>query len=228
MLELKHIEFTLVNVMPFNQRVHLRLAGFRGGTVPALKIDGRRVQGSREIARVLDEEWSDSPLVPADPAERARVLEAERWGEETLQPIPRRLARFGVAGRGDLRRWAAEQQRLPAARLMALLSAPIAWYYTRTVELDGRRANEAGVRADLRALSAVLDRVDQLLADGTLTTDPPNAATLQILASVRLLAGFADLREQLDRPCGTAALQLFPRYRVSMPPFLPKEWLPTG
>src|SRR5947209_10213289 len=109
MVLLKGVEFELVNVLPLNQRVHLRLAGFRGGTVPALKIDGRRVQGSREIARVLDEEWPDPPLVPADPAERARVLEAERWGEETLQPIPRRLARFGVAGRGDLRRWAAEQ-----------------------------------------------------------------------------------------------------------------------
>ena len=35
MLELKGVEFRLVNVLPLNQRVHMRLAGFGGGTAPA-------------------------------------------------------------------------------------------------------------------------------------------------------------------------------------------------
>src|SRR5436305_9865630 len=97
MLQLKGVEFELVNVQPLNQRVHMRLAGFSGGTVPAMKIDGQRVQGSRQIARVADELWPEPPLFPADPELRARVEEAERWGEERLQPIPRRLVRYGAA-----------------------------------------------------------------------------------------------------------------------------------
>src|SRR5579859_6299557 len=90
MLDLKGIDYDVVNVIPLNQRIHVRLAGFRGGTVPALKLDGRRIQGSRAIARALDERWPDPPLYPAAPALRARVEEAERWGDEQLQPIPRR------------------------------------------------------------------------------------------------------------------------------------------
>src|SRR5947209_11157339 len=97
MLELKQVDYELVNVLPMTQRLHLRLAGFSRGTVPALKLDGRRVQGSREIARVLDESWPDPPLFPADPEQRRRVEEAERWGEEQLQPVARRIGRFGAA-----------------------------------------------------------------------------------------------------------------------------------
>lgn len=97
MLDLKGAEYAVVKVLPLNQRAHLRLAGFRGGTVPALKLDGRKIQGSRQISRALDERWPDPPLFPADPELRRRVEEAERWGDEEFQPIPRRLFRFGVA-----------------------------------------------------------------------------------------------------------------------------------
>jgi glutathione S-transferase len=58
MVELKGVEFELVNVLPLTQRMHVRIAGFRGRTVPALNVDGRRIQGSRQIARVLDELWA--------------------------------------------------------------------------------------------------------------------------------------------------------------------------
>ena len=54
MLDLKGVEYELTEVLPGPQRIHLRLVGFRGGTVPALKLDGRRVQGSRGIARALE------------------------------------------------------------------------------------------------------------------------------------------------------------------------------
>src|SRR5919204_6367028 len=152
MLDLKRIEYELVEVLPLNQRLHLRLAGFRAGTVPALKLDGRKLQGSRAIARAVDERWPEPPLLPTDPALRARVQEAERWGEEELQPVPRRLFRFGVANVAELRRWVARRQRLPAPDLAAVVMRPAVRYYARTIEADGRRASEAGVRADLAAL----------------------------------------------------------------------------
>src|SRR5205807_6405474 len=128
----------LVEVLPMNQRVHLRLAGFRGGTVPAVKLDGRKLQGSRNISRALDARWPDPPLFPADPALRARVEEAERWGEEQLQPIPRRLFRYGVARNPELRAWAVRTQRLPIAALTAHAIRPAVEWYVRTVEADGR------------------------------------------------------------------------------------------
>src|SRR5436309_7266982 len=66
MLDLKGLDYRLVDVVLLTQRVHLRLAGFRGGTVPALKLDERRVQGSRQIARVLHELQPEPPLFPPD------------------------------------------------------------------------------------------------------------------------------------------------------------------
>jgi glutathione S-transferase len=226
MLDLKGVEYELVDVLPLNQRVHLRMAGFRGGTVPALKLDGKRVQGSRQIARALDEFAPDPPLLPVEPELRARVEEAERWGDEVLQPVPRRIARFGATHELELRRWGAKSQRMPAAGLVARVSAPLVRYFARTVEADGRRATRAGVQADLAALPALLDRADRLLADGTLPTAPPNAATLQVLASVRLLDSFSDLHPYVgERPSALAAQELFPDYPGPLPAFLPPAWL---
>jgi glutathione S-transferase len=226
MIDLKGIEYELVDVIPLNQRIHLRLAGFRGGTVPAVKLEGQRIQGSREIARALDERWPEPPLFPADSAQRARVEEAERWGEEQLQPIPRRLFRYGVARNPELRQWVIQAQRLPIPGLTAQAIRPAIEWYVRTVEADGRRATEAGVRADLAALPALLDHVDRLIDDGTLTLDPPNAATLQIMASVNLMGRFADLAELVaSHACAEPARELFPRYRAELPPFLDSEWL---
>lgn len=227
MLELKGVSYERVNVLPLNQRLHLRVAGFRGGTVPAMKVDGRRIQGSRDIARALDELFPDPPLFPADPELRAKVEEAERWGDEQLQPVPRRIARFGAARNAWLREMIAERQSMPMPSLSARVSGPITGYYANTLEADGRRGDEQGVRADLAALPGLLDHADELLADGTLSTDPPNAATFQILATIRLLDAIEDLRGYLEgRPSLEAARALFPRYDPGLlPAFLPREWL---
>jgi hypothetical protein len=48
---------------------------------------------------------AERPLFPADPEQRARVEEAERWAEQVLQPVPRRLFRHlllaGTPGHGS-------------------------------------------------------------------------------------------------------------------------------
>ena len=228
MLDLKGVDYNVVNVMPLNQRLHLRVAGFHSGTVPALKIDGQRVQGSKWIARALDLRWPDPPMFPRDSEKRAPVEEAERWGERELQPIPRRLARFGAAHDMALRRWALEAQPIPGGELLARVIGPLINYYARTVETDGRRADEEGVRADLAALPGLLDRADALVGDGTLAIDPPNAASLQILSSVRALAAFSDLRElTAGRPCVAAAREVGfrPRELPTVPGFLTRGWL---
>jgi glutathione S-transferase len=154
------------------------------------------------------------------------VEEAERWGDEEFQPIPRRLFRFGVARFPKLRQWAVRNQGLPAPTVMAVAMQPVVGYYARTVEADGRRATEAGVRADLVALPRMLDRVDQLFADNTLTLDPPNAATLQILATTNALDAFSDLRDLVrSHACAEPAESLFGAYPVRLPKYFEPQWL---
>jgi glutathione S-transferase len=64
----KRIPHRLVRLMPGLHPVLLRFAGFEGFTVPALELDGRKVQGSGRIARVLDEISPHRPLFsPTDP-----------------------------------------------------------------------------------------------------------------------------------------------------------------
>jgi len=137
--------------------------------------------------------------------------------------------RYGAANDPGLRRWAASRAPAPLRELVARSIGPVIHYYARTLELDGRRANEAGVREALAALPELLDHTDELVADGTLTLDPPNAAALQILVTVRSLESLEDLRPYVaSRPSAVAARELFPRYAGSVPPFLPASWLPAA
>jgi len=224
MLELKGIEFEPVEVMPGMQRIHLRLAGFRHGTVPAVKLDGRRVQGSRQISRALEELAPEPPLFPSDPVLRTRVEDAEAWGAQELQPVPRRIIRWGIVHDMALRRWLARESKLPMPDLAARTSGPAARYYARVVGAD-----EAAVRRDLIALPRLLERADALIEDGTLSTDQPSAATLQVLSSVRALDSFTDLAGLVaGHPASAAARELFPAFSEPIPSFLPEEWLPSG
>jgi glutathione S-transferase len=221
MLDLKGLEVQEVKVLPGMQRVHLRLAGFRGGTVPALKLDGRRVQGSRQIARVLEQFQPEPSLFPSDPERRRLADEAERWGEEELQDVPRRIFRWGLAHHVELRRWLSSVSGLPAPGLVARLSGLNARYFANLVDAD-----EATVRGDVDRLSGLLDQADRLIQDGVLTTDPPNAAALQVLSSIRSLDGFSDLHEHVSKhACADAAAHLFPDMPGPVPPFMPVEWL---
>jgi glutathione S-transferase len=218
MLELKGVDHELVHVLPGNQRIHLRLAGFRGGTVPALKLDGHRIQGSMAIARELDAIAPDPPLFPADPTERARVEEAERWGDSELQPVPRRILRWAMTKDAGLRRWLAETDgRLPLPAVAGRLTAPVSLYYARVVGADEEHA-----RRDIAELPRVLDRIDALMAEGVIGGDPPNAATLQIMCTVRSLLGFSDFEEQVGaRSFAPLARELFPHFpEAQVPPFV--------
>ena len=86
MLELKRVD-----LVPVLSKGILRAAGFPGVTVPALILDGKRVQGTGAIARALDAAVPEPALLPPEPEQRAKVEAAERWGDEVLQPIPRRV-----------------------------------------------------------------------------------------------------------------------------------------
>jgi glutathione S-transferase len=203
----KRIPHRLVTLMPGLHPLLVRLAGFDGFTVPALELDGQKVQGSRRIARFLDEVRPDPPLFPAEPEQRARVEEAEHWGERAFQPVPRRLFRHLLLTSEAARDWMGrEVMHIPAPRVMVVFFMPA---IRRLAQIS--RADEAQVREDIAQLPELLDVVDGLIADGTIGAAEPNAADFQILASVGVLRAFADLGPQVrGRPCEAAARRLYP------------------
>jgi glutathione S-transferase len=212
-LELKGIPFKRVELLP---PLHAPIQRLRFGarTVPGLRIDGERISGSRAILERLDELRPDPPLHPADPEARARVEEAERWGDEVLQSAARRLSWQVISRRPDVMPSYAAGSRYampaPLAKLAARSMAP--------VERRMNKATDDALAADLRDLPANLDRVDAWIGEGVLGGDPPNAADLQIAPSVRLLMTIGDVRPMLaGRPAEQLALRLFPDWAGEAP-----------
>lgn len=218
MLDMKGVDYELVHVLPGNQRIHLRMAGFRSGTVPALKIDGRKVQGSTNIARELEAFAPDPPLYPHDPEQRRSVEEAEHWGDAEFQDVPRHIFRYALSKDAGLRRWLAEVDgSMPLPGPASRVTGPVSMYYARAV---GATAGQA--RKDVAQLPSHLDRVDELFAEKVLTREQPNAATLQVLCTVRALLGMSDFEEQVGaRSFAPLARELFPHFPPQqVPPFV--------
>jgi glutathione S-transferase len=221
MLDRKGIPYKRVDLMPVISKGLLRAMRFPGNTVPALKLDGERVQGSREIARELDRLRPEPPLFPADPDLRVKVEEAEAWGD-TFQQKPRRFSW-----------WALKRDRAPMASYAegARLGVPVGLAVKTggPIVSAAARLNEAtdeNVRADLASLPADLDRIDQWIADGVMGGGEPNAADFQIAPSVRLAMTLDDLRPYIEqRPAGRLAMQVISDFPGRTPPVLPPEWL---
>ncbi len=192
-------------------------AGFKPTTVPALKLDGRRVQGSLAIVQALEEAVRSPSLYPAEPVARAAVEAAELWGERVLQPLPRRLIRRTLVMSHAQRRWFAQVGTpLPAPGVVAVALAPASRVFAR---LAG--ASAAQISADLAAVDGLLDHVDALLAAGTLGGESVNAADCQIAPSVRMLSAFGDLQPTVARHADAVAwaTRLVPEY-PAIPPVL--------
>lgn len=222
MLEQKGIDYRRRDLIPVISRLAVRAARFPGVTVPALKIDGERIQGSRDIARALDRLVPDPPFFPADPEARAAVEEAERWGDENLQAPARRILWNALRrDRSPLASFSQGARLGVPVNLAVKTGGPI-------VALAARfnKADDEAVKADLAGLPAMLDKIDAWIADGVLGADPPNAADLQIATSVRLLMSLDDVRPALtSRPAGQLAQRVVPDYPGEVPPILPADWL---
>ena len=193
--------------------------GFQTMTVPALKIDGRRVQGSRDISRALEELEPQPPLFPGDGERRRAVEHAERFGEE-LQDIARRLV-LGASRRDprvftDVYRhaspWMRPMQRVSRAPMVRLATA-------------GHRATDRAASEDLCALPELLDRIDAWIAGGLLDGVQRNAADLQIATAIALLLCFADLAPFIEgRPAARLA-RLVPEHPDAIASTFPEAWL---
>jgi glutathione S-transferase len=214
-----------VDLLPLSQQMIGPLR-YGGDTVPGLRIDGERLAGSRTIMRRLDTLVPDPSLLPplSDAVARARVLEAERWGDEVLQAVPRRLLDAAFLRLPACMESYAGDAKLPLPRALLRPALPI------TAKLMARRnhAEDEKAKADLTALPAQLDHIDAWIADGVLGGEQPNAADLQIGSSIRLLMTLGDVRPLIE---GRPALRLtgwFEPQAGEVPAgTLPAQWLPA-
>jgi glutathione S-transferase len=220
--ELKGVDVRVVELPPPSHAVLMRL-GFPGRTVPGVRFaDGERVQGSTKILRALERRVPEPRLFTSP-----EVKEAERWGEEVLQPIARRVLWPAFGRHPEAIYDFQEGQRAPKLpRRVVLAVAP-------AIVAAERRLNQAtdeAARADLQALPDHLDRIDAWLADGLLGGEGPNAADLQIAPTLGLLATVGDVRALIaGRPAEAFASRWFEPPPGAIPAgVLPPEWLPAA
>ncbi len=222
MLEAKGIPYKRTDLMPVVSKGALRVLGFPGNTVPALKLDGRKVQGTGEIARELDRLRPEPQLVPTDPQQRAAVEEAESFGDTDLQEPIRAILWWALRKDKEPLRSYSEGAKLGIPIGLALkTAAPIVAAAARLNE-----ATDENVRRGLAALPAMLQRIDDWIEAGVIGGEQPNIADFQIAPSLRLAMTLDDLRPAIEpRPAGQLALRLVPDYPGTLPPVLPPAWL---
>ena len=201
MLEHKRIPWKVREMPPGVQKLTMRARGFPGDTVPAIKVNGTRVQTNRKIARFLDELRPDPQLVQA---ERGREIErTELFNDQTLQPLSRRL--LLAAGRRD-----------PSCGADGKLGPVLAYSNWRRRLSAGMAYRYFGVsdeieRLDLAALPGVLDQIDSMVDAGTLNGPDLNAADFEIAPSLALAAYREDIHEEVtSRPAWKLVERLLP------------------
>jgi glutathione S-transferase len=218
----KGISYKRTDLLPVVSWMVLKAFRFPEVTVPAAKIDGERVQGTRPIARALERAQPEPPLFPDDPERRAAVEEAERFGDEELQQRIReiflwsaRKDRSGLVGYLE-----GSKIGMPHG-LAARTAGPF-------IALDARSrgATDENVRKAIAALPGMLQRIDDWIEEGILGGEPPNAADLQIAPSLRLAMSLDDLRPAIEgRPAARLATRIVEHFPGRTPPVLPPEWL---
>jgi len=220
-LDLKGLAYERVVLAPGEHTASMEeLYGSGRTTVPGMLVDGEPVHGSRAILARLEELAPEPPLYPEAKAEA--VSEAERWGDEELQDLGRRLpwgamhfrpeamGTFGGGGPLD-----------PAGTDFAIKYVRASWkYHGITAE---RLAD------DLEGLPAKIDHIDSLAEDGVIGGEEPTAADLQIGSTVRVLLTLGDLRPLLEgRPAERIARRWFGDYSGEVPAgAFPAGWVPS-
>ena len=192
MLEHKGIPFRRVNFPPGPHRVLVRVLGFPGDRVPAVKFeDGRRAQGTRELPRVLDELVPEPRLVPEDP----RALEAEVWADEVLQQWARRMVASAGARNPD-----ALSGRGADGRLGVLLSSnDVQRRVAASAVLVVFRAYKQQQRDDRKRTGEILDQVDAWIDQGVLNGEQLRSPDFAVASSLALVEYIVALQPELRR-----------------------------
>ena len=190
-------------------------------TVPGMLVDGEPVHGSRPIMARSETLAPEPALFPAPIADEVR--EAERWGDDELQDLGRRLT------------WGALHFRPEALGTFGgaePLDGPGTDFAIRYVRASWKyhKITAAILADDLAGLPAKLDHVDELAQQGLIDGEAPTAADLQIGSTLRVLLTIGDLRPLIEGRAGErVARRWFPDYRGDVPAgAFPAGWVPRA
>ena len=214
-LKLKSVEYERVDFDLTGEHVAkmAELYGEGNTTVPGALFDGEPVHGSRAILARLDALVPDPPLYPSE-----AVREAERWGDEELQPLGRLFPWGALHFRPEAMGTMVEGGTPldPAGTDFAMRFVRASWKY--------HRISCERIASELAAFPAKIAHVQALLDDGVLGGS--NAADLQIAATLCVLGVVEDLRPYLE-PVAGYARELFGTRPGSVPAgAFPAAWLP--
>jgi glutathione S-transferase len=221
-LRLKSLQYERVDFPPGEHPAEMeKLYGAGHATVPGVMLDGEPVHGSRAILARLEALAPSPSLFPDGIADAVRA--AERWGDEQLQDLGRRLPWGALHFRPEAMGTFANAGELdPAGTDWAMRYVRATWKYHR---ITCRQLAE-----DLAGLPEKLGHVDALAAEGVVGGDQPTAADLQIGATLRVLLTLADLRPLLEAGAAAElARRWFPEYPGEVPAgAFPASWVPRG
>jgi glutathione S-transferase len=212
MLRHKGVDYRRIDLVTAAHRGLLRALGYPGNTVPALRLDGAKVQGTKRIALALDALVPSPPLFPSD--ERRAVEAAEAWGDEVLQPAARRLIWAALKHDRSTAKSYLEGAKLGIPTAVAARTiAPIAATSRRL-----NKANDESARRDLDALPGMVARVDELIEEGVIGGSERNVADFQIATSISLLLTMDDARPMIEgRPAERFARDVVPHQPGHLP-----------
>jgi glutathione S-transferase len=219
-LKLKSLEYERVSMPTPHTEPMEEIYGAGNGTVPGVMIDDEPVHGSIAILERLEQLKPDPPLYPEPIAQAVR--EAERWGDAELQDLGRRLPWGALHFRPEaMGTFGGADPLDPAGTDFAIRVLRAMWKY--------HRISAQQLAEDLAGLPAKLDHVDALAEQGIVLNDEPNAADLQIGATLRVLLTVGDLRPLLEeRPAEELARRWFPDYAGDVPAgAFPAGWTPA-
>jgi len=216
-LRLKGLEFERIDLAPGTHNEEMeKIYGEGNRTVPGVVIDDEPVHGSVAILRRLEELEAEPALYPDD-----AVAEAERWGDDELQDLGRRLPWGALHFRPEaMGTFGGGEPLDPPGTDFAMGYIHQSWKYHR---ISAERLAE-----DLAGLPAKLDHIDGLAAGGVIGGDSPNAADLQIGATLRVLLTLGDVAPLIEAGAGaTIARRWFPDYAGSVAAgAFPAGWVP--
>lgn len=190
-------------------------------TVPGMILGDEKVHGSTAIFERLDlllpEELSLFPAPKTD-----EIGEAARWGDEVFQTVGRRLTWGCLMFKPYAAAQAVGGEPLnPAATDFMIKFIRGIWKH--------HGISSVLVAEALGEMPANLDRIDAWIADGVLAADPelPNAADLQIGATIALLQTIGDIRPMIaGRPCERLASLTPARQGLVPAGAFPEHWMP--
>jgi glutathione S-transferase len=195
-LDYKGLDYRKIEVTPGLGQIDLfRLTGQK--QVPVLKDGSRYIVDSTEIAKYLDLEYPDRPLIPQDPKSRGLCLLMEEWADTSIG-VKAKTALFSAISQDQDFRKSLLPNSTPDIFKSLVAGVP---GDVLTMLGFGVGYSPDVIKAAMTDLKQDLESLTLLLADSPyLTGDEPSLADLTV-ASLSILLKFPEVA-YLDLPAG--------------------------